>query len=321
LLKILIIADDLTGAADCAAACGPNALVVLDDSRGVPGAEVVAFDANTRSMTAEHAAAETARIVRSYPASIVYKKIDSTLRGHIGAEIAAALDAYRNLGHPDAIAVVAPAFPAMGRNTKGGRQYVRGVPLENGDLTGLPNSVISDAETDEHLRMIAAKWIGRDVLWVGSAGLMLALTAHQPKRPPLPPPKVSGPIVFAVGSVSERSRQQAESLRESGIGSDVILAGEPEALARQISGRRDPIGALVLTGGDTARAVLRALEITALRVLGEVETGVPILITEDPRSLPVVTKAGDFGNRETLVRCRAALKRNRITTINERSLL
>ena len=311
MLKILIIADDLTGAADCAAACGPDALVVLDDSRGAQGAEVVAFDANTRSMTAEHAAAETARIVRSYPASIVYKKIDSTMRGHIAVEIAGALNTYRSMGHPEAIAVVAPAFPAMGRTTKGGRQYVRGVPLENGDLTGLPNSVMCDAETDEDLRAITIKWIGRDVLWVGSAGLMSALTAHQPKRKPLPPPKVSGSIIFAVGSLSERSRQQAESLRASGIGSDVILVGEPEALASQVSARHGPIGALVLTGGDTARAVLRTLGIAALRVVGEVEPGVPILLTEGPRALPVVTKAGDFGNRETLVRCRAALRTGR----------
>ncbi len=311
MLKILIIADDLTGAADCAAACRPDALVILDDSSGVPGAEVVAFDANTRSVTAEHAAAETARIVRSYPASIVYKKIDSTLRGHVAAEIAAALRAYRSMGHPEAIAVVAPAFPTMGRTTKGGCQYVRGIPIENGDLTGLSDAMVCDAETDEDLRVIAAKWIGRDVLWVGSAGLMSALTAHQPKRHPPPPRSVSGPIIFAIGSLSERSRQQVESLRESGIGGDVILVGEPESLARQISARRDPTGALVLTGGDTARAVLRALGIASLRVVGEVETGVPILLAEDPRALPVVTKAGDFGDRETLVSCRAALRTGR----------
>ena len=130
--KILIVADDLTGAADCAAASGLDAAVVLDDSRGIPEAEVVAIDANTRSMDAQSAAAETARIVRAYPAEMVYKKIDSTLRGHASEEIGAALEAYRSIGHPDAVAVVAPAFPGMGRITRGGRQYVRGVRIESG---------------------------------------------------------------------------------------------------------------------------------------------------------------------------------------------
>jgi uncharacterized protein YgbK (DUF1537 family) len=312
LLKILIIADDLTGAADCAAACGLDAVVVLDDSGGVPDADVVAIDANTRSMTAKHAAAETARIVRSYPASIVYKKIDSTLRGHIAAEIAAALEAYRQMDHPDAIAVVAPAFPAMGRTTKGGCQYVHRMPLENGDLNRLPDAVICDAETDEDLRAIAIKWMKRDVLWVGgvlwvgSAGLVSALMSGVEKRQPPPVPMADGPIIFAVGSHSERSLEQVEALREAGVGNDVVLVGEPEALASKVASI-ESIGGLVLTGGDTARAVLRALGITALRVLGEVETGVPILITEGSRALPVVTKAGDFGNRDTLVKCRAAL--------------
>ncbi len=304
LLRVLIVADDLTGAADCGAACalhGLDTVVVLDDSRGVPNAEVLAFDANTRSMDAPSAAAETARIVRSHPASLVYKKIDSTLRGHVATEIAAALDAYRSTGHPDAVAIVAPAFPSMGRTTKGGRVYLRGVPLENGDLTGL-----LDAQTDEDLRAIAKQWKARDVLWVGSAGLMSALMSglEKPARPAMQ--RVNGPIIFAVGSLSERSREQVEALKEAGFENDLILVGEPEALASEVA-RHESIGGLVLTGGDTARAVLRALGVASLRFAGEVETGVPILVAEGS-GLPVVTKAGDFGDRETLVRCGAALR-------------
>ena len=278
---------------------------MLEVSTAIGDVDVVAFDADTRRLTPGEAAAETARIVRSYPAGLVYKKIDSTLRGHVAPEIAAALGAYRGMGHPDAIAVVAPAFPAMGRTTQAGRQCVHGVPLENGDLRSLPDAVVCDAETDDDLRAIVAEWRGRDVLWVGSAGLMRALTARV-ERPEVPTPRPNGPIVFAVGSLSERSRAQVETLRESGIGGDSILVGEPVLLAKEIANRREPIGGLVLTGGDTARAVLRALGISALRVAGEVETGVPILVAEGS-NLPVVTKAGDFGDRETLARCRAVL--------------
>jgi D-threonate/D-erythronate kinase len=316
LLEILIIADDLTGAADCGAACaahGLEAVVVLDDSAGIPRAEVVAFDANTRAMTPTRAARETARIVREYPARIVYKKIDSTMRGNVGVEVAAALEAYRNMGHPEAIAVVAPAFPGMGRTTKGGRMYVRGEAIENRDI-GL---VLEDAETDEDLRAIAARWMNHEagVVWAGSAGLARCLARCVTRsNDSCVVPQVTGQIVFAVGSPSQRSQEQAVALKEAGVGNDMVLMGEAEALAEVIAGMREQIGGLVLTGGETARAVLSRLGIAALRVVGEVETGVPILAAASSRQLAVVTKAGDFGDRETLLRCRAALVLQRRST-------
>ncbi len=316
MLEILIIADDLTGAADCGAACaahGLETLVVLDDAGGTPRAEVVAFDANTRAMTPTQAAAETARIVREYPARIVYKKIDSTLRGNVAVEIAAALEAYRGMGHPEAIAVVAPAFPAMGRTTKGGRMYVRGEAIEIRDIGWM----LEDAETDEDLRVIATKWIHHEagVVWVGSAGLArwLPEAAGIERGVSRHALKAAEPLVFAVGSPSQRSREQAEALQEGGVGNDEVLMGEAEVLAEMIARRREPIGGLVLTGGETARAVLSRLGIAALQVVGEVETGVPILVAKSS-GLTVVTKAGDFGDRETLLRCRKALVLKRKST-------
>ena len=74
MLEILIVADDLTGAADCGAAFashGFKTVVLLDGAGEIPEAEVVACDANTRGMTPIRAAAETARIVREHPARIV----------------------------------------------------------------------------------------------------------------------------------------------------------------------------------------------------------------------------------------------------------
>jgi 4-hydroxythreonine-4-phosphate dehydrogenase len=80
-----------------------------------------------------------------------------------------------------------------------------------------------------------------------------------------------------------------------------------EAIAHRIEKTNQHIGALVLTGGETARAVLSRLGVAVLRVVGEVETGVPILVAEGSRALMVITKAGDFGDRETLLRCRTRL--------------
>jgi uncharacterized protein YgbK (DUF1537 family) len=48
-----------------------------------------------------------------------------------------------------------------------------------------------------------------------------------------------------------------------------------------------------------------------LHLLGEVEPGVPIGLTDTARPLRVVTKAGAFGTKATLQRCRMALKEKR----------
>jgi uncharacterized protein YgbK (DUF1537 family) len=100
---VTIIADDLSGATDSAVACaerGLDTVVALVDTSNNGRAEAIAFDADTRRRSRRAAAAETARLVRSHAnmsSGILFKKIDSTLRGHIGAEIAALLSARR--GH------------------------------------------------------------------------------------------------------------------------------------------------------------------------------------------------------------------------------
>jgi uncharacterized protein YgbK (DUF1537 family) len=62
----------------------------------------------------------------------------------------------------------------------------------------------------------------------------------------------------------------------------------------------------VLTGGETARAVLAARKIRSLRLLGEVEPGVPFGMARD--GTLICTKAGAFGGPATLARCVARLK-------------
>ena len=133
--RIAILADDLTGAADTAAgmlAAGRpwvtwqrsnGSLAWHDDDR------IVAIDAGTRQASAADAGKsvrDLAALCRTAGFAHIYKKIDSTLRGHIGIEVKAALDGW---GHRS-LAIVAPAFPAMRRTTVDGRQRVDDVPLD-----------------------------------------------------------------------------------------------------------------------------------------------------------------------------------------------
>ena len=142
--SLMIIADDLSGATDSAVACavrGLDTIVALGELEDFGTAEAVAFDVDTRRLTRNAAMAETARFVRTHAKAsnrVLFKKVDSTLRGHVGPEIAALLDTLRHL--PDyasgrrTIAILAPAFPALARTTVGGKQRLNGVPLEDTEL-------------------------------------------------------------------------------------------------------------------------------------------------------------------------------------------
>ncbi|HEV2135362.1 MAG TPA: four-carbon acid sugar kinase family protein [Terracidiphilus sp.] len=138
---MLIIADDLTGAADCGVAClgcGLRTVVVLDEYRECD-ADVLSVDTNTRASGPEEAATSMARLIRGQARRedlLIYKKIDSTLRGNVAVEVRAALEARRAGAGGDkrVVAVLAPAFPAAGRTTIDGCVHVNGVPLAETDL-------------------------------------------------------------------------------------------------------------------------------------------------------------------------------------------
>lgn len=134
--EILIIADDLTGAADCAVACGISkrkVIVAFGKTGGGIDAEVLSLDAGTRELDAQSAATEVEKIMRRHAqdaGQVVFKKLDSTLRGNVASELKAVLKVQRELRGKSAVIVLAPAFPVNGRTTVQGRQLVHGQPLE-----------------------------------------------------------------------------------------------------------------------------------------------------------------------------------------------
>ncbi|HEV3427785.1 MAG TPA: four-carbon acid sugar kinase family protein [Paraburkholderia sp.] len=138
-MKLLIIADDLSGAADCAigfANAGHRTVVTLDASGHAyeETPDVIAADTDTRRLTPADAAERTAQAFSALGSERrLYKKIDSTLRGNWAAEVAA-LQARAGL------AIVAPAFPATGRTVRGGTLLVHGVPLEQTDTWQLEHA-------------------------------------------------------------------------------------------------------------------------------------------------------------------------------------
>lgn len=157
MIETLIIADDLTGAADCAVSCataGADAVVILDAKADPGGATAVSVDVNSRAMTAKEAGAAVSGAVQqlySRSTRILYQKIDSTLRGNWPSELTHIHQVATNvLGHAPLV-ILAPAFPGTGRATIDGQVFVNGIPLEN---TGLWKQAGSTRSAD--LRAILA---------------------------------------------------------------------------------------------------------------------------------------------------------------------
>jgi uncharacterized protein YgbK (DUF1537 family) len=137
--RVLIFADDLSGAVDCGVACvnsGLNTCVFLSQSSIVPMTDVLSVDADTRSLSSPAAAErmrDLARMHASDPAVLLFKRVDSTLRGHPGPELAAVLEVRRAVVSR-AVVVMAPAFPMYGRTTVDGMHYVHGRPLHETEI-------------------------------------------------------------------------------------------------------------------------------------------------------------------------------------------
>lgn len=130
--KVLIIADDLTGAMDAAAQFAVRGLktelLLKPDAKCGQEAEVIVLDTETRNLSAAEAKERLQTVIKPWlpvpPERILFKKIDSTLRGNVGHELETLLE-ITNRKH----AVVAPAFPANARIVVGGYILVGRVPL------------------------------------------------------------------------------------------------------------------------------------------------------------------------------------------------
>ncbi|CRE33093.1 Uncharacterized protein conserved in bacteria [Bordetella pertussis] len=71
---------------------------------------------------------------------------------------------------------------------------------------------------------------------------------------------------------------------------------------------------MVATGGDGASAVLAALQASGIALVDEVTGGVLGTLTGGQAAgLPVVTKAGGFGEQDVLIRAAQAIRERRFT--------
>jgi D-threonate/D-erythronate kinase len=149
LQRLAIIADDLTGASDSGVQFTRKGLhsQVIFDWTGVSNEssllDTIVIDTDSRSIPAENAysrvksAAET---LKKQGYQLIYKKMDSTLRGNLGQELNAVLDVY---GFEAAIIV--PAFPRIGRTTVNGIHYLNGIPIHETEIAKDPKTPVTES--------------------------------------------------------------------------------------------------------------------------------------------------------------------------------
>ncbi len=328
-----LIADDLSGACDSAvafAAHGFSACVALNGSE-LPsaGSDLVGYSTETREAQDDEAAetvAAACRLFRQAQIPILFKKIDSTLRGPYVAELRALM---RELGITHA--VLNPAFPEQGRVVERGEVFVVGPEGDRRSvarITELANVALPDACSREALDGIVKRVFEETGLPLicGSGGIalsvaaLLAQTLGQSRTAQPKPEALSGSTVLFIGTDHPVTEAQVLHLRNSGLVDHVPLesidavAGKRPALVcvdwsaplrLQPLGeaiRSGRYGALILSGGSTARTVLESLGAGKIDLCGQFGPGLPwgrIGGGLGDGKL-VAIKSGGFGRGDTL---------------------
>jgi uncharacterized protein YgbK (DUF1537 family) len=290
--RLGVLADDLTGAADTGvqfAEHGFSTLVRLELPSEVPQeepGEVLVINTDSRRGTPAAARDSTVTAIRELERAgchYFFLKIDSSLRGHVGDYVWAALTAL-----PGRLALVAPAYPQQGRTTRGGTQFVHGVPVSESaagtdnvspareshlptllrasgvattqaeqegwlqQLQELPGgaALVIDAADDAalvHAARLALRQLERYV-FVGTAGLARALATE-----------LAGGAVFS----SDHGLAEPHAARASESGAVLTVSGSTKEVSRNQVATAEGAGAKVVRftterllspGGSTAMA-------------------------------------------------------------------
>ena len=244
---IVVVADDLTGAAELAGIglrfglTTTVSMILETDTK----TDLLVIAADTRSKEEKRAAAEMgviARRLRQLQPDWIYKKVDSVLRGHIVAEINSQL---AELGWPRALLI--PANPSLGRTIRDGHYFLQGVPVDQTSFSADPEFAIGSSDIQKMLRFEVAvrkpgeelpatgiivgevsteedlaTWTGRigeNMLAAGGSGFFAALlTAAGLRRTGGVPaePSFGAPVLFVSGTTFGDNRERIRRLHADG---------------------------------------------------------------------------------------------------------
>lgn len=238
----LIISDDLTGGADTGVKFCQNGLktllVTYRGGRRIDFAQYAAADAlvintDSRALPPASASALIGELLETYDRAIfpvIYKKIDSTLRGNIGPETDAILRAAKI-----PLAFLTPALPRQGRILSGGIMTIGGRPLA---LTEFARDAVSPV-TESHIGRLIQRQSSNQVGLIehadvssGSVHLTAAIEREQ----------LSGSriVIFDAVRQSDLARIAEAAMNMADIPLLVGSGGLAEEVARNVSLAGEP---------------------------------------------------------------------------------
>lgn len=347
-MKVLIVADDLTGALDSAVVFAHRGMTcgVVRSASAFARCDLSGFDVIAVSTESRDGSADAARVAVETVADVmvgrwpecVFKKVDSRLKGHVGIET----DVLRQAAQRQRM-VIAPAIPDMGRVTAAGHVTGMGVaePIAIAPLFGRGESLVADIRSDADFDALLAECKASSDIYVGARGLAAALARRlMPQASTARRECLAAPALFAIGSRDPITEAQVERLIKisnvsvhaapNGVfpASEVInasltlvkmTAGERSVGAAD-AGRMFAEGAahlvrennpatLLACGGETANAILEQLNIDLLHVRFEILPGVAVAeAVICGKMTSIVTKSGGFGEVDVLVDLASALE-------------
>lgn len=340
--RIVLLADDLTGACDAGAAflsAGRSVRVWFGSSVQFSAPESVqAFNTNSRSLSPARAdrVVSRAAALGSNPNSLFFKKIDSAARGPLAAEV---LATHRALS--SRAILLAPAFPSAGRTVREGILEIQDAAGEPSQirLAGLfplvtrsrifnissPSELrpalesgktilICDSATQADLEALVREAQSiPGLLYAGSAGLAQALAKLNHARVlPALVPRAERTLLIA-GSPHPVTKLQLETLDHDRFSGIRVLKMRFSFRARariRSAFRASEPQALILTGGETAMLAVQALEAHSFILQGEIAPGIPwgLIQGGNAHGCTVVTKSGGFGPPTAFNEVLAALR-------------
>src|SRR5439155_1016059 len=282
-----VLADDLTGACDVGAEFlpAPGGVVVqpaLETREPAPKGAMCVRNTQSRTLAPADAARRVAAVLTDVGpgwAGLVLKKIDPGLRGPLGAEVDATMEA---LGLDEAF--VLPAIPEVGRTTLAGRQMIGGIPVNETAFARDPHHPIRDASVPGALEATGRRRTA--VIDVTAVRGDMAVAVERARA--------GGAGVLVCDAETDADLERAVRT--------LLLRARPLLLVGSTGLARERPRGLVLVGGETAYHVLEGLGLPALWLESRL---CPLVVRARLMAgawagLAVVTKGGSSGAPDLL---------------------
>lgn len=323
---MIVIADDLTGAAEIAGIClrfGLRATISLNGELPVQqGVSIICTD--TRSMNKEQARQMTTAVMKEIgERPVFYKKIDSVCRGHVLDELIIEMaEAKRQRS------IAVPANPSLGRTIENGKYYIYGVPISETDFANDPEFparsssvtdilkakgkqvsvvnkagqlpgqgiIIGEATTNADIEAWAHKAAHDDVL-AGAGDFFTALLQRDCQLVETSPPGIQSPFLYISGTTFKESREFIGRVKRNHQ-SVVYLSADNDrpgwlSVANEILARKKKMILAIDPSNDKSDAqTLRSSMAKQVRQLLQQETVKEILIEGGATAAAIIKELG-----------------------------